>query len=363
MATSDARRGQHLALVASGPIPVIAGQRYHVRRRLLVAVAPVLTPVLLLGCARHEPKSSNAATQTKVIYLTGLGIYGQEAFIWVALAKGFFEEAGLAVQIQPGQGAAANLRMLGQGKVDFAAVDSSGAQVEYAAGPGRDWRLVAAIHQQTAICVSAVAGSGIQRPQDLEGRTIGYVAGGMNHALFGGYAARAGIDASTIRWVRVEGQQLPAALASGRVDAVTSYVTSSAAMEAAAGQPVVNFEYRQVLPSLYGNALAASTQTIAKRPQLVRAFAAAVIRGLRYAIDNPDEAGRIFAKYQPGYPAQTAAAETRIVRAHAIGHDGEVGTFDPARMRQAMDTLHGLGFNLANAAPEDLVAFDMVPAK
>jgi NitT/TauT family transport system substrate-binding protein len=134
-------------------------------------------------------------------------------------------------------------------------------------------------------------------------------------------------------------------------------------MEAAARQPVVNFEYRQVLPSLYGNALAASTETIAKRPQLVRAFSTAVIRGLRYAIDNPDEAGRIFAKYQPGYPAQTAAAETRIVRAHAVGRNGEVGTFDPARVRQAMDTLHGLGFDLAEAAPEDLVAFDMVPAK
>lgn len=331
-----------------------------VSRRTVVA-GMVATTLAMAGCADGDAPAARGGG-VLVTYLTGLGIYGQESYMWVGIDKGFFRDVGIEVEIEPGRGSAANLRSLHEGRADFAALDTSGAQIEFMAGRSRGSKLVAAIHQLTVLCVSALEGRGIAGPKDLEGRRVGYVEGGVNYQLFPSYAIRAGVDPSKIDWVPVDGQQLPSVLASGRVDAVTYLVSSKGALEAAAKRKTVNLAYAEYMPALYGNGVAASAKTLATRPEVAKAFASAVVRSLVYALEHPDEAGAIFARYQPGYPAATAASETALIKAYAVAGGAAIGTFDRDRVARSIAMLQDLGFGLGRVTPEDLVAFDLAPA-
>ena len=78
-------------------------------RRLHVAFAAsalAIAMTLTAGCSdsSDEPKntSGNAPQIEKVTYLSGAAILGREAFIYVAMDKGYMKEAGFEVEVKPG---------------------------------------------------------------------------------------------------------------------------------------------------------------------------------------------------------------------------------------------------------------------
>ena len=84
--------------------------------------------------------------------------------------------------------------------------------------------------------------------------------------------------------------------------------------KAAGGRTVRSFKYSKVLPGLLGIGIVASDEKIRTSPGEVRAFTRALLRGLRYAIDNPGEAGYILKKHQPLADPIVAAQELRIMK-------------------------------------------------
>ena len=84
--------------------------------------------------------------------------------------------------------------------------------------------------------------------------------------------------------------------------------------KAAGGKQIRTFKYSKVLPGLLGIGIVASDEKIRSNPGEVRAFTRALLRGLRYSIDNPGEAGYILRKYQPLVDPVVAAQELRIMK-------------------------------------------------
>src|SRR5204863_5227909 len=52
------------------------------------------------GCGQRRARAGAGAD--RVTYVTGLGSYGREGFVWVAAAKGFFREVNLDLTAVPG---------------------------------------------------------------------------------------------------------------------------------------------------------------------------------------------------------------------------------------------------------------------
>jgi NitT/TauT family transport system substrate-binding protein len=335
-------------------------------RRRLIAALLSLTVVAVVGCGRGGGDSSHRTIRvvTQVTYLTGFALRGQESYMYVAVEKGFFREAGLSVDIKAGAGTGENLKLLLGGKVDFAVLDLTGALIEYG-GPNktRGFTAVAAIHQSTLSCIMALDGSGISSPRDLAGRSIGYQPGGVNFTLFPVYAKLAGIDAAKVRWVTVAPAQLPTLLAAGKVDAITQLVVGKPAVQnAAKGRKPVTLPYSDYLTDPYGNALAVSTGTARERPDLVRRFRDAMLRGLTYAVDHPDEAGAIFAKHVSGYPARVAAEETALLAPYVRTVDGgPLGGIDAARVARGVALLQSGGVISGPISPDEVVSFGLTP--
>lgn len=335
-------------------------------RRALAALAAVAL-LATAGCGDDKDDSSSASAPTTVTYLPGFGIIGQDAYIYVAIEKGYFADAGITVQVQPGTGTDKNLQVLLADQATFATVDMAGAVIAYSRAIEKGqtdqaaFKIISSIYQRSVSSITTLEGSGISGPKDLAGKKIGYQPGGVNFTLFPAYAQLAGLDPKSIKWQQAPPPQLRPLLASGQLDAITETVIGTPGVEAAAkGKKAKVLPYSDVLTDLYGNVIAATTKTIEKNPELVRAFREAALRGLVYAIENPDEAGQIFNKHQNTYKAEVAAAETRLMTEYvrADGSD-QVGALDSARVARTLALLQSLKQVQPGIQPDDVVDFSI----
>jgi NitT/TauT family transport system substrate-binding protein len=337
-------------------------------RRLGIGVS-VLALVAAGGCGSDDDGGGDggggdAAALEKITWVTGVGIQGREAYAYVAQEKGYFREAGFEVDVQPGRGTVENLKLLQGGQADFAVLDITGALIEYGKGTFKDFTIVSAIQQRNLACLMALEGSGVASPKDLEGKKIAYIPGGVVRTLFDTYASLAGFNPKTVTWVTMPAPQMPAGLASKKIDVATQFVVGKGFVESVAkGKKAVVLPYSDYLVDLYGNGVAVTNKAAKDDPDRVRRFNEAILKGLAYAVDNPQEAGTIYAKYQKAQPARAAGGEMALmapyVKSSASG--GQVGALDQSRVARNIAILQGAGTIPTSFRPEEVVSFDYLP--
>ena len=302
---------------------------------------------------------SSAAAQdlVSINYLTSFSTFGRDAYAYVAKELGFFEEEGLDVAINPGGGTVGVMQLIAAGTADFGPGDAATAFIAIA-NEGLDLKAVAAVHQHSLAAVIALESSGIRTPKDLEGRTFADAAGSTNRILLPAYAAAAGFDASTVEFVAAAPPDLPRLLASKAVDFIGQFVVGRSLIETAAGEPAVILPYSDHLPDLYGNVILARTEMIERQPEVVEAFVRALMRGLQYSIDHPEETGEILARAVDGQDPDIAADEVRIMRDYVLPPDfeGHIGQIDPAKVESMIAMLREAGAITGEVAVDDVFA-------
>jgi len=335
-------------------------------RRLGIGVT-VLALVAAGGCGSDEGDGGggeDAAAIEKVTFVTGVGVQGRESYVYVAQEKGYFREAGFDVEVKPGAGTVTNLKYLQGDQADFAVLDITGALIEYGKGTFKDFTIISAIQQRNLACLMALEGSGVASPKDLEGKKIAYIPGGVVRTLFDTYASLAGFDPKTVTWVNMPAPQMPAGLASKKIDVATQFVVGKGFVESVAkGRKAVVLPYSDYLVDLYGNGIAVTNKTAKDDPDRVRRFNEAILKGLAYAVENPQEAGTIYAKYQKAQPARAAGGEMALmapyVKSSASG--GQVGALDQSRVARNIAILQGAGTIPTSFRPDEVVSFDFLP--
>jgi NitT/TauT family transport system substrate-binding protein len=234
-----------------------------------------------------------------VTFMTGFDISGRESAALVAQQKGWFAEENIEVRIEPGGGLGNNLQTLGQ-QVDFTLLDSAGAFAAWMNGE-RHFQFIAAIHGLWPMSLLAFEDSGITRPRDLNGRTIGIQPGAIGERLWPAYAEQTpGLDPATVTIEPVAAPNLVTQLVAGQVDAIALFTMGAPAVQRAGdGRPVTVLPWSDSLPDLYGYMLATTTDLIESDPDLVRRFTRAYLRGLAHILEHPAEAGEILHEHHP----------------------------------------------------------------
>jgi NitT/TauT family transport system substrate-binding protein len=326
------------------------------------AAATVLTAA---ACDSNSSSKGASSAKYHITYVTAFGAAGRDAFAWVAEQKGYFRQAGIDVKIELGKATGENLKALASGNAQFTSLDFTGAMISAGAKNStayRDFRAVLAIHQRTLVSVMAMQGSGITTPKDLKGKRIAAAANSVNQLLFPGYAKLAGIDSAGIHWISVQPVQLGPALASGKADALSTFLIGRPTIEKATVQArskhVVVFPYSTYLPDLYGNATVTTAAIAAKKPDLVKRFRTALLKGLKYTIQHPDEAGKLLHAKHPETDATAATAEIKLMTP-SVTAEGEssIGLITEARMRRAITSLQNAGVIQPGMTPQDVVDF------
>jgi NitT/TauT family transport system substrate-binding protein len=153
----------------------IACRRFMCRAAQLVVLS--LAAIGAVACARKEPAAvASAASHStkpplrKVVLQTDWFPQAEHGGFYQALAKGFFAEAGLDVEIWPGgPGAGIKLKVV-KGDADFGMSRSDDLML--AASRGMSLVMVAATMQHDPMALMVHADSPVKNFQDLQGRLV-----------------------------------------------------------------------------------------------------------------------------------------------------------------------------------------------
>jgi NitT/TauT family transport system substrate-binding protein len=322
----------------------------------------------LAACSSDKKKTggSSDGKLEKVTYLTVLGNLGRDAYIHAAVSKGYFKEVGIEVEVQYGQAGAYNHNQLLGEQAQFASIDIAGAitRAGKAEKPeDRNLRVIGVVHQRTLNSVAAFVDKGYTSPRDLQGKKLGAIIGAAPRVLFPAFARLSGIDEKSITWVDATAQNNASLLATSQIDALaTQLVTQPQIEKLGKGRKLVNFPFSDFISDLYGVSIMTHKNLIDKNPDLVKRFNQAIMRGVKYAVNNPDEIGKVLKETDNTVDAEQASKELAILKPNCIPADNApVGSFDEARMAKNIALLQGINLIPSGLSPKDIADTSFIP--
>jgi NitT/TauT family transport system substrate-binding protein len=216
--------------------------------------------------------------------------------LFVAIEKGYFEEAGFDVTVTQGGNVEPPV-LVASGKSDY--IYGSMDDVPLAVQEDLGLIAVAASRQVNAFGVMTAPGSGIEEPKDLEGKKLALPSAGASRTLFSPFVDANGIDESLIEIVSVSGRGTVAALLSGEVDAASgaSYTNLLRVQEEMPDAGFIAYADHGV--ATIGSGLVTTRERTEEEPEEVRAFVQAFLRGLADTLEDPQGAVDATAAFFP----------------------------------------------------------------
>lgn len=299
-------------------------------RRLFIAAAA-------LASALVTPSFAQSDTVTVALDWTPntnhIGLY-------VAEAKGFFAEAGLAVEILPYSDTSAST-LVANRVADFGVLGSLSLFLQRTAGAD----LVATyalVQTETGRLVFNADRSDIQTPRDLDGLTYGGFGSAWENALIETIIRH---DGGTGQFETVTlGTSAYEALANGAVDFTLEVYTWEGVKAELDGVAQRAFRYADYgVPDQHTNFIGSSQAYLDANPEAATAFIQALQRGYAFAVANPDAATDILLAANSDSLTDRAfvrASLQALIDGHYLqGSDGAVGTIQAEKIEAIGDYL------------------------
>jgi NitT/TauT family transport system substrate-binding protein len=271
--------------------------------------------------------------------------------VYVAKEKGYYSQGGLDVAILAGRGSSFAAMTVGSGKEEFGIADA--AAVVTTRAQGVPIVALANLQQDNGVALFATESSGIAAPSQLKDRNVGVFTGSTTTIFLQAWLKKNGLTMDDIKPVTVRsGTDLPLVL-SGKIDAeVTVYNNELVAWKIEHPE----LKLRQwTMASLGfdtpGYAIVTNEELAKQKPQLVKAFRDATVKGIEFSLSNPAEAVAIITKAVPELKVEIETAKWQATipatRSAATEKSG-LGSLD----KRKWETLNEL-----------LATYNVIPAK
>jgi NitT/TauT family transport system substrate-binding protein len=216
--------------------------------------------------------------------------FGRDVAWFTALEKGYYRDEGLDVKIVRGFGGRDTTLKIAAGQADIGTMDTASIVVGQDKGLGV--RMVLMQHDIAPYVVWTTKGSGINKIQDLQGRSLGTPQGDATWSNFPALAEINKFDIRKINVINIEPASRAPMLMAGRYDASTGFVLEYPLLaflgKKNKRQPKFLLLAKCCGLDIYGVGLGVTNKTIAKRQKALRGFLKASVRGLSDAIADPD---------------------------------------------------------------------------
>ncbi|MEU5868311.1 MULTISPECIES: ABC transporter substrate-binding protein [unclassified Nonomuraea] len=260
-------------------------------RRALI----ILAALLVTACGGTQP---GTRTEGKDEVNAGVIAIVDTAPIHLGRSKGFFAEQGIDLTITPVQGGAASISGAVGGQFQFAFANTTSLLT--AKQQGLDVKVVANGVSSTGrqgedfSAVLVEPGSPIRSAKDLAGKRVSVnQLKNIGDTTVRASVRKAGGDPGGIEFVELPFPDAPAALKSGRVDAIW-VVEPFVSQAISQGARPVAWNFADAAPDL---TVAMYFTTGRTDPGLTRRFTAAMRKSLEYADGHPDEVRQILGTY------------------------------------------------------------------
>lgn len=297
---------------------------------------------VLLACLLGVGGAARAAPIEVRLAVGGKGLFYYLP-LTVAESRGYFTEAGLAVEIADFPGGAKALQALVGGSADVVA--GSFEHVVNMRARGQALRAFSLIARYPAIVLAVRADfNAYQTPADLAGRVVGLTApGSSTHLFLNKLLADAGVPSSAVSVLGVgAGASAVAAMRRGEIDALVHLDPVIEELDAAGAiRVVIDTRTEAGAAQIYGGPYHAAclytTDTyLQQNPDIIRRLAEAQARALRWMAEASNE--DIMAAIPPELWQRNRAAYARaLAKNRAIwSTDGQLGQ---SGARNVLETL------------------------
>lgn len=341
----------------------------HRIRRLATISAIGLTAALALSACSapaETPDGSSGGDELTPVKLQLQWLpQGQFAGYFAAQEQGYFEEAGLEVEIIPSGGDIVPQDALSNGDVDYAI-----AWVPKVLGSieaGAKVTNIAQIFQRSGTLQVAWADSGIESVADFEGKKIGSWGFGNEWEIFAAMAAE-GLDSTTVEIITQDFNMN--AFLSGDIDAAQAMTYNEYAQVLETVNPETGelysaddlnvISYEDTAGAMLQDAIWADSERLesdTEYQETTVAFLKAVIKGWVYAAENPEDAAQITidagSGWGPSHELWMVNETNKLIwpAPNGIGYIDEAA-FD-ATVEAALSAVNESGASLITAEPAD----------
>jgi NitT/TauT family transport system substrate-binding protein len=290
----------------------------------------VLILILLAGCATPQPTATEAPTVEPLVHIKlpmGYIPNIQFAPFYVAVERGYFEEAGIEVEFDYSF-ETDGVALVGANNLQFGI--ASGDQVLLARAQELPIVYVMAWYQKYPISVISLSDQNIRAPQDLKGKTIGLP--GLFGASYVGLRAllySAGLEESDVTLDSIGFNQVEA-FTTGKDRIIVGYAANEPVVLTAKGYPLNELRVADYV-DLASNGIITNEKTITENPELVRNFIGAALKGLQDTMNDPEAAYEISKKYVENLGQTDPATQKQILGTSIqLWYAPVLGVSDPA---------------------------------
>lgn len=290
--------------------------------------------------------AATAHAQTAMPFALDWKFEGPAAPYFVAIDKGYFDEAGLSVEITAGQGSLDAIPKVATGAfpVGFADINSLIKFLDQ----NPDAPVIGAmmVYDKPPFAIVGRRSLGVEAPADLEGRVLGAPPPDGAFAQWPIFVSETGIDADKVTIEPVGFPTREPSLAEGTVAAVTGFSFTSFLNTARLGVPEDDISVILMADhgvDLYGNVVIVNTDFAAENADAVSKFLEAVAKGWVDTIADPEAAIESLASRNPAMDEELELRRLELALRDNVVTDwvkeNGMGIIDEARFANAIEQI------------------------
>ena len=295
-----------------------------------MAAAMVLTMMLgMAACGNQQaPQDEANGEKEKITFVLDWTPNTNHTGLYVALANGYFDEAGLDVEVvQPPEDGAEVL--VASGKAQFGVSFQDSMAPALAGEEVLPITAVAAVIQHNTSGIISRAGEGMDTPKGLEEHKYATWDMAVEKATIQQVMKADGGDFAKVELIPSTVTDEVSALQSKSVDAIWIFYAWAGIACEVAGLETDYFAFADIDPvfDFYTPVIISNNDFLNENPETVKAFLSALSKGYEYAIENPKEAADILMEAAPElkdsaelvYSSQEYLAEQYVADAERWG--------------------------------------------
>lgn len=291
------------------------------------------------GCGNQQTGENHSGNEKKdlekITFVLDWTPNTNHTGLYVAQEKGYFEEAGLDVEIvQPPEDGAVVLTASGKAQFGVSFQDSMAAAL--CGDDPLPVTAVAAVIQHNTSGIISRKGEGMDTPKGMEGHTYATWNGAIELGTIQQVVEADGGDFEKVELIPSTVTDEVSALKTNSVDSIWVFYAWAGVKTELEELPTDYFAFADIDPvfDYYTPVIIANNKYLEEKPEAAKAFLQAVSKGYEDAIANPKEAAEILCKAAPELDPELVLASQEYLASQYQADAPKWGYLDAQRWNQ-----------------------------
>lgn len=250
------------------------------------AALGLVSLLALSACSSDEAEASAEGSDlTPVNMAFEWTCAGDWSVVYSGLEEGIFEDHGIDLSYDRGQGGSDTVPLVAAGEFDLGILSAAPVAI----GAGQDLPLTVIGAAATVGPVTILADPSITTPKDLEGKSLAVQTDQFEGAVWEAFVSATGIDASTIEVIPSD-DATQAEFLAGDIDAFVIFYPTTSTQAILAERPDLTVMPMQEFVPTYGHVFTANDAWLADNAEAAQGFTTAWAESAKWVLDNYDAA-------------------------------------------------------------------------